>query len=157
MSGKSTWSKRALSQCDDETVIVSSDCFRDMFHGKYLYNLKFEPLVVQSTLNAISLAIKSKYNVIVDEALLSLDVIRRMTLVNLIKSYDDTIKIKFVSFEPATSLINIESRIKEHHDITKTRWKQIYEELLTSYQPVQDTEPYDSIEYIDVSKQLNHE
>jgi len=151
-SGKSTWSKNTLTQSDNDTVIVSSDCIREMLHGKYLYDKKFEPLVVQSTFDTIKLAINSKYNVIIDEALLSLDVTRRMMLVNLIKSYDDTVKIRFVSFKP-DMVTSVERRMKEHRGISKERWQKIYEDLFTSYESVQESEPFDSIEHIDIFKQ----
>jgi hypothetical protein len=140
-----------LEQSED-TVIVSLDCFREMLHGKYRYSPKYEPIVMQLTFDAIKLALASKNNIIIDETLLSLDVTRRMLLVNLIKSYDSNIKVKFVSFKLDTNG-NIERRMKEHRGLTKERWQRIYEELLVSYQPVQDSEPYDSIEYVDNFKQ----
>ena len=150
-SGKSTWSRNVLEQSED-TVIVSSDCFREMLHGKYRYSPQYEPLVMQLTFDAIKLALASKNNIIVDESLLTLDVTRRMLLVNLIKSYDSSIKIKFVSFKPDT-VGNIERRMKEHRGLTKERWQRIFEDLLISYQTVQDSEPYDSIDHIDIFKQ----
>lgn len=65
-SGKSTWKKKFLSE-NDGWVSVCRDDYRIMLDGSQIMDRKGESLVTELVNNAIALAIKSKYNVIVDQ------------------------------------------------------------------------------------------
>ena len=76
-SGKSTWRKKFLRD-DRDYVCVSRDDYRLMLSGAQILDPKGEKMVTEMVNNAIALAVRSKYNVIVDQTNVNLKYLNAM-------------------------------------------------------------------------------
>lgn len=76
-SGKSTWRKKFLRD-NRGWVCVSRDEYRLMLDGSQIMDFKGEMLVTNLVNNAIALAVKSKYNVIVDQTNVNIKYLNEM-------------------------------------------------------------------------------
>ena len=76
-SGKSTW-KRNFLRNNRGWVAVNRDDYRLMLDGSQIMDFKGEKLVTELVNNAIALAVKSKYNVLVDQTNVNLKYLNEM-------------------------------------------------------------------------------
>lgn len=76
-SGKSTWRKKFLLN-NRGWVSISRDDYRLMLDGSQIMDFKGEMLVTQLVNNAIAIAIKAKFNVIVDQTNVNLKYLNEM-------------------------------------------------------------------------------
>ena len=76
-SGKSTWKKKFLLN-NSGWVSVCRDEYRLMLDGSPIMDFKGEKLVTELVNNAIALAVKSKYNVLVDQTNVNLKYLNEM-------------------------------------------------------------------------------
>ena len=76
-AGKTTWRKKFLRDNRD-WVCVSRDDFRLMLSGAQILDPKGEKMVTELVNNAIAMAVKSKYNVIVDQTNVNLKYLKNM-------------------------------------------------------------------------------
>jgi predicted kinase/histidinol phosphatase-like enzyme len=76
-SGKSTWKKKFLLN-NSGWVSVCRDEYRLMLDGSQIMDFKGEKLVTELVNNAIALAVKSKYNVLIDQTNVNLKYLNEM-------------------------------------------------------------------------------
>ena len=76
-SGKSTWKKKFLLN-NRGWVSVCRDEYRLMLDGSQIMDFKGEKLVTELVNNAIALAVKSKYNVLIDQTNVNLKYLNEM-------------------------------------------------------------------------------
>ena len=76
-SGKSTWKKKFLLN-NRGWVSVCRDEYRLMLDGSQIMDFKGEKLVTELVNNAIALAVKSKYNVLIDQTNVNLKYLNAM-------------------------------------------------------------------------------
>ena len=76
-AGKTTWRKKFLRDNRD-WVCVSRDEYRLMLSGAQILDPKGEKMVTELVNNAIAMAIKSRYNVIVDQTNVNLKYLKNM-------------------------------------------------------------------------------
>jgi predicted kinase/histidinol phosphatase-like enzyme len=76
-SGKSTWKKKFLLN-NSGWVAVSRDDYRLMLDGSQIMDFKGEKLITELVNNAIALAVKSKYNVLIDQTNVNLKYLNEM-------------------------------------------------------------------------------
>lgn len=146
-SGKSRWAKmkhEADKLVSVNTLIVEGDSIRKMFYGTYHYHECIEPLVMTEILHITECIIKTGYNVIIDEMLLSLTSQKRRALIRVLKSMGFG-KIIFVQCK--SDLEGLQRRIEnDPRGYTPEKWMQVYEENKAQYEEfIADDEGHDFV------------
>lgn len=145
-SGKTTWaSKKCFNE--ENTIIVSRDALRSMIKAnKYVFDKKYESLICQINDDAFYTALRGEFDIILDETNISM--IRRKSLVSIIKEYDffykNKTKIVYVMFTEQTN--NLENRMKEDRGYSKETWNNVINLMKNNFDyPDKQYEEYDEL------------
>jgi predicted kinase len=132
-SGKSTKSNYIKEKLDN-TVIISKDYLRKMLHGKYEYDINYEPLINTMNFSLIMDALFKDYNVIIDETFLTKK--SRLDIINKIRNVFKISNTEITIINCTETKNNLQNRIK--HDLrgySIDRWKNVLEEMKAIYEP----------------------
>lgn len=135
-SGKTTWSQK--KQLIDnikgiDTLSVNGDSVRQMLHSqKYIYNDCFEPIVATIMLQSMKTIISCRYNLIVDECLLTYTAKKRCSLANVLSQYGVK-RIVCIEFPSDRDALN--RRIADGRGYSRNHWENVYLHLLNDYEP----------------------
>jgi predicted kinase len=139
-SGKSTWARNKIKK-DPDTLILSRDDFRTILHGgTYVFDKKYEELILDIEDYAIRACIEQGFDVIIDETNLKQE--RRLDLIELA----DNATIICVIFTETEN--NLKNRMTTSRGYTDVQWEEVILKMKKDQVPVSENEPYDQIIYV---------
>lgn len=135
-SGKSTWvGRKQLNDCG-ETIIVSGDAIRSMLHaGKYIYDEKIEPMVLEIMIDSMRCAFRSGYSVIVDDANITRK--HRSKIIDVGTIYAKKIVIAWAPTEKDQCIVN---RAKDLRGYSLEHWTRVISDMCERFEPPRKTD-----------------
>ncbi len=148
-SGKSTWIKKFLANCEDEKwVVVSKDAIRWMLGGgdKYLFDPDcLEKFIDAQTKEMIRSLIRNSVNVIVDET--NEDVLSRRSILDLVPPGVETTAV-CMAFVPKEESLRRKSNVDANYGYGSKVWCDVWDKKKAqSTEPTTD-EGFDKLLYI---------
>jgi predicted kinase len=148
-SGKSTWAKCKLASLHAsgvEAVIINRDAMRTMLSGEYKYDAALEPHIKELTHQQIIHFLNHGYDVIVDET--HVNKAKRSDLIDLVRNNFDRSMVAIDAIVFPNGPECMERRIRDSRGISPEKWREVYLEMMKSYESVHQAEGFDSITMI---------
>ena len=128
-SGKSTWAKKFTGQ-HPNTIIVCKDNIRTMLHGEYKYNRSIEVVVKEICKQAIKIALRKGFDIIIDETNINRD--KRHDWIEFIQSIETEATFTIVFFPEAKN--NLENRMKDNRGYTAAEWEEVINSMKKDFE-----------------------
>jgi predicted kinase len=149
-SGKSTIAQEYCKN-NPRLLVINKDAIREMLRVQYIFRSDLEPLVKHITNDAIYLAIKSGFDVFIDECNIT-EKQRAELITTILQFFDGMVELHAIEFEPGEHCL--ERRMSgDLRGLTKARWIQVHNEMLSEFEPVSFNEGFNFIKVIPKPKQ----
>lgn len=142
--GKSTVGRETAKR-EFDTLIINYDSIREMFYGEYGFKKVYEPIVKDSAVSMAIIALLNNLDVYIDEHNLTSE--GRTVIVQTLRAHVPRLRIDYLLFPLGKE--GLERRIKEPRNLKPEKWKEIWEELNSIYEPPTPNEGYDYLTYSD--------
>jgi adenylylsulfate kinase-like enzyme len=128
------------------SVLVSGDMIREIMYGKYKFDKEIESYVFAAFMSIVCGSLKAKNDVIVDDAILTINSTERKYLRNLLDEKFPELHHYAIQFNTPLEKC-IEMRTNDNRDLPESQWVKTITELNAKYEPVQEQENFDGVTY----------
>ncbi|MBN1604721.1 MAG: AAA family ATPase [Chitinispirillaceae bacterium] len=149
-SKKTTWAReasRTRRANGDGVYIVSFDNIREMLHGMYVFNQIDETIVRVIAFQNIKQLLTLGFDVIIDDCLIANTRSDRALLCRTLRGFKEDVgpvAIEVIVFDRPVEKC-IDARLADTKGIDRHRWLKAFDEIVEAYEPIVDTEHFDSV------------
>lgn len=148
--GKSTWARRK-AKGDMNTAIVCRDDLRSMFKGEYVFDVAFEPAIVEMAQAVMDILLLRGFDVIIDETNLTKRC--RTELIDHLHAwckiawggYPHVPLLRIVCVQFPEDRSHVQRRIMEHRGYSPGKWIEVIEGMKKTREIVSMDEGFSEI------------
>lgn len=140
-SGKSTWCRKKVGR-SKKTVILNKDSLRTMIRAKYVFDLRYEPLIRNFASKMLTTSLRQGFHVIIDET--NIKKKARTHWVNIAR--ESGMNFKAICVWCTESNRNVEFRANNLRGVPKDKWADIINGMAKTFEKPTLSEGFDSIE-----------